>query len=320
MSALRVGFAGTPGFAAEALSAIAEAGFSVALVLTRPDRPRGRGLALAPSPVKVLAEELGVAVLTPAALRTDEDRAPLLATPLDVLVVAAYGLILPPAVLGWPRHGALNIHASLLPRWRGAAPIQRALLAGDPTTGVTIMQMDPGLDTGPIVTGTEVPIEPRETAGSLTDKLARAGALSIVSALEQLDRDGALPSAPQPAAGVSYAAKIAREEAALDWVRAAAELDRVVRAFDPVPGAHVRWRDDTVKVWAAEPVPEMRGEAPGTVTAVGKAGIEVACGTGGLRLIEVQPAGGRRMPAAAFAAGHQVTPGARFGPVPAPAP
>jgi methionyl-tRNA formyltransferase len=312
VSVLRVGFAGTPGFAAEALSAILAAGHSVPLALTQPDRPRGRGLALAASPVKGLALERRIPVLQPATLKSEEDRQAMLAITVDVLVVAAYGLILPPAVLAWPRHGALNIHASLLPRWRGAAPIQRALLAGDPTTGITIMQMDAGLDTGPIVASIEVPIAPRDTAGTLTAKLAQTGAAGIVTALQRLARDGTLPASPQPRAGVTYAAKIARADAALNWALPATTLDRIVRAFDPAPGAHTQWCGATLKVWAAEPLPLTQGDAAGTVTAVEQDGIAVACGSGALRLVTVQPAGGKRMAAAAFAAGHGVAPGARF--------
>ncbi len=312
MPALRVGFAGTPVFAAEALAAILTAGFAVPLVLTQPDRPSGRGLKLSPSPVKLRAIEHGIPVLQPPSLKTDAARAEALAVRLDVLVVAAYGLILPPAVLAWPRHGGLNIHASKLPRWRGAAPIQRALLAGDSVTGVTIMQMDAGLDTGPMIEVVDVPIAARETAGTLTARLAAAGAAAIVTVLERLARDGALAATPQPADGVTYAAKIGRADAALDWTQSSAMLDRTVRAFDPAPGAFTQWGAETVKVWSAEPVTDASG-AQGTVVAVGPDGVDVACGSGALRLRTVQPAGGKRMPATAFAAGRALGPGARFG-------
>jgi methionyl-tRNA formyltransferase len=312
---MRVGFAGTPDFADRALAAVREAGHTLPLVLTQPDRPHGRGLRLAPSPVKSYAVEHGLPVLQPASLKAEEQRAPVLAIPLDVLVVAAYGLILPPAVLAWPCHGCLNIHASRLPRWRGAAPIARAIEAGDAATGVTIMQMDAGLDTGPMIDLVEVPIAERETAGTLHDKLAAAGAAAIVATLARLARDGHLDAVPQPAEGVTYAAKIDRAEAALDWQRPAVELDRRVRAFDPAPGAHTTWEGKLLKIGAARPVTATARAEPGTVLAVGTQGIDVASGEGtALRVATVKPGGGRWMEAAAFAAGHGVSPGARFGP------
>ncbi len=314
MKALRVGFAGTPTFASAALGAILAAGYQVPLVLTQPDRPKGRGLVVEPSPVKALALAHGIPVFQPATLKTDFDRA----APLDVLVVAAYGLILPPPVLKWPRHGAINIHASLLPRWRGAAPIQRAIEAGDTTTGVTIMQMDAGLDTGPVIAAVDVPIAPRDTAGTLHDRLAATGAAAIVAALDQLLRDGALPATPQPADRVTYADKIARAEAAINWTRPAASIERTVRAFDPVPGAHTIVGGQSLKVWAATVVTTTialgsSSAPPGAVLLISSDGIDVACGDGTLRLHAVQPAGGKRMPANAFAAGRVIGPGARFG-------
>ncbi len=312
MPSLRVGFAGTPPFAAEALSAILAAGYAVPLVLTQPDRPSGRGLRLTRSPVKELAAARGIPVLQPPSLKLEVARAEALAVSIDVLVVAAYGLILPPAVLAWPRCGGLNIHASLLPRWRGAAPIQRAILAGDPVTGVTIMQMDAGLDTGPMVERIEVAVAPRENAGTLTAKLASAGAAAIVAVLGRLAHDDVLPVKPQPDAGVTYAAKIGRAEAAIDWTLPAVALDRVVRAFDPTPGAFAHWRGEPVKIWGAEPAIAAAAE-PGTVLAMGAEGVDVACGDGALRLRTLQPAGGRRMAAVAFAAGHAIALGARFG-------
>lgn len=314
---MRVGFAGTPGFAALALEAILAAGFEVRLVLTQPDRPKGRGLRAEPSPVKRLAVTRSLPVLQPASLKTDAARAPLLAIPLDVLVVAAYGLILPPAVLSWPAHGCINIHASLLPRWRGAAPIQRAIAAGDKATGVTIMQMDAGLDTGAMIERTTVPIAPRETAGTLHDKLAAAGARSVVAALTRLARAGVLAATPQPAAGATYAAKVERTDAAIDWSGSAEAIDRLIRAFDPVPGAATWLSGHGVKVWRADPIAQVSAAAAGTVVSAGKEGIDVACGQGVLRLREVQPASGKRMSAAAFAAGHGVVAGTRFA---APAP
>jgi methionyl-tRNA formyltransferase len=313
---LRVGFAGTPAFAATALRSIAEAGFSIALVLTRPDKPKGRGLKEAASEVKLEAGRRGFEALQPPSLRTPEGRAPVLAQPLDVLVVAAYGLILPQDVLRWPRHGCLNIHASRLPRWRGAAPIQRAIEAGDRHTAITIMQMDEGLDTGPIVDVAPVAIEPRETAGSLHDKLAAVGARAIVDALERLERDGSLSSTAQPDEGATYARKIGRDDARIDWSRDAAAIDRQVRAFDPVPGASTELAGQPLKVWRAEPADGRTRAGPGTVVAIDDAWT-VATGEGALRILELQPAGGRRMTAKAFAAGRAVVPGAVLGAPPA---
>jgi len=315
---MRVGFAGTPAFAASALAAILDRGFAVPIVLTQPDRPQGRGLKTAPSPVKALALAQGLPVLQPATLKADAARAALLALPVDVLVVAAYGLILPQPVLDWPRRGCLNIHASVLPRWRGAAPIHRALLAGDEETGITIMGMDAGLDTGPIHDVARIPVAARETGGSLHDKLARLGAQSVVGVLERLVRDGALHGRAQPAEGVTYAAKITRADAAIDWRADAAAIDRQVRAFDPAPGAFTTVDRSPVKLWAAQPAAGAAPQAePGVVLAVDAGGLVVACGQGLLRLTEVQPAGGRRMAAAAFAAGRRIAAGGRFDVVPA---
>ena len=313
---MRVGFAGTPAFAAAALQAIADAGHTVPVVLSQPDRPHGRGLKLQASPVKQLAAMLAIPVAQPASLKRPEDRAALLGLPLDVLVVAAYGLILPPEVLAWPRHGALNIHASRLPRWRGAAPIQRAIEAGDVSTGITIMQMDRGLDTGPVVQAVDIAIDSRETAGSLHDKLMAAGAALIVDVLGRLEREGSLAAAPQPEAGATYAQKIEAADARIDWRRPARVLDRKIRALDPVPGALALWQGTEVKIWSAEIVPRDQAAPAGTVLAVGGRGIDVACGDavedGALRITSMQPAAGRRMPATAFVAGRPVSPGMIF--------
>ncbi len=313
---MRIGFAGTPAFAAAVLGSLRDAGFALALVLTQPDRPRGRGLNVVPSPVKRVALDEGVPVYEPAKLAPEAVRAPLLANPLDVLVVAAYGLILPAAVLAWPRYGCINVHASLLPRWRGAAPIQRALLAGDVETGVTLMQMDAGLDTGPILDAVRVPIGPRDTAGTLEHKLAAQGAGCLIAHLRRLAAGSAAPPVAQPAEGVTYAAKIRKAEADIDWSASAADVDRQVRAFDPVPGASTLLAGERVKLWRAHPVPLVApGMTPGTLLATAGDAIVVACGDGALGIAELQPAGGRRMSAAAFVAGHRIAPGARCGTV-----
>jgi methionyl-tRNA formyltransferase len=314
---MRVGFAGTPAFAASALEAILAAGFPVPLVLTRPDRPQGRGMRVQPSPVKALASATGVPVLQPPTLRTAEARASALAVRLDVLVVAAYGLILPPEVLAWPRHGCVNIHASLLPRWRGAAPIERAILAGDRETGISLMQMDAGLDTGPLIEQAAIPIAADETGGTLTARLAEAGAVAIVAALGRLRAEGVLPATPQPEAGVSYAPKIARSETQIDWTASAAANARRIRAFAPSPGASAILGARKLLLRRAEAVAAAASTraAPGSVLAAGASGIVIACGEGSLRVLELQPAGGRTMSAAAFVAGRGVAAGDVFAPI-----
>ncbi|MDQ2962715.1 MAG: methionyl-tRNA formyltransferase [Pseudomonadota bacterium] len=309
---MRVGFAGTPAFAAAALEAILDASLPVAVVLTQPDRARDRGWRPKPSPVKSLAAARGIAVLQPASLKAAEERAPIIAITLDVLVVAAYGLILPESILEWPAWGCINIHASLLPRWRGAAPIQRALLAGDRETGVAIMRMDKGLDTGPIIARHAVPIAARETAGSLHDKLAAVGARAIVSTLSDLRRDGRLPAEAQPDEGATYATKLDPAETVIDWSASADAIARSVRAFDPAPGARTTLAGAALKIWEASPLPGRFG-APGVVAWVEAAGIVVACGEGALNVTRLQRAGGKRMPAAAFLAGHELATGTRLG-------
>ena len=309
---MRVGFAGTPAFAAAALEAIAAAGFDIPLVLTRPDRPRGRGLALQPPEVKVVAGRLGLPTVQPTSVKPPDVQAQLFSTRLDVLIVAAYGLILPPAVLAWPRHGALNIHASLLPRWRGAAPVQRAILAGDAQTGITIMQMDAGLDTGPIVDVARVAIGPRDTAGALLGTLTAVGATLMVEVLQRLQRDGALSSTAQPADGATYAGKVERGEAMIDWREDAASVDRRIRAFDPTPGAHTCLREQTWKIWSAEPHGANGGAQPGEVIEVDAQAITVACGRDVLRIRELQPAGSKRLSASAIANGRRLVRGDVF--------
>lgn len=306
---MRVIFSGTPEFAAIALDAILAAGYSVPLVLTQPDRPAGRGLTLQASPVKQLALKHGLPLHQPPSLKSEEARQPIIDARSDIMVVAAYGLILPQAALDIPRLGCLNIHASLLPRWRGAAPIQRAILAGDAETGVTIMRMEAGLDTGPMLLKESLPIADTDSAGILHDKLAVLGARLIVEALPRLER-GELAGEVQPAEGVTYAAKLEKAEASLDWRQPAMALSRAVRAFNPFPGATAQIDGQAIKIWRAEPVPGM-GE-PGMVLAAGADGIVVACGEGALRLTELQKSGGKRLPAADFLRGFALKPGRRF--------
>lgn len=296
---MRVVFAGTPDFAARALEAIAAAGYVIPLVLTQPDRPAGRGLKLASSAVARAAAALSIPVVKPASLRVPEALEPLRAAHGDVMVVAAYGLLLPRAVLDLPPGGCLNIHASLLPRWRGAAPIHRAILAGDDRTGISIMRMDEGLDTGPVLFEAAIAIGARETTGALTAKLASLGAEAIVAALKAL---GTLAPRPQDASLATYAAKVSKAEARLDWSRHPAELDRQVRAFDPSPGAEALVQGEVLKVWAADPIAEGRG-IPGSVLHAEGDDLMIACGTGALALRIVQRPGGRKMSAAEFLRG-----------------
>jgi methionyl-tRNA formyltransferase len=305
---MKVAFAGTPEFAAAALEAILAAGFDVPLVLTQPDRPAGRGMQLQPSPVKRVALAAGIPVHQPEKLRTPEQQAPLAAVQADVLVVAAYGIILPQAVLDLPRHGSLNIHASLLPRWRGAAPIHRAIQAGDAATGITIMQMDAGLDTGPMLLSRAEAIHADDTTGSLHDRLAQLGADMIVEALRALP--GGLTATPQPADGVTYAAKIGKTEASVDWNRPAAELERAIRAFNPFPGAVATLQQTPVKLWRARAI-DAAG-TPGEVLLAEGAGVIVACGEGALCITELQKPGGKRLPAAEVLRGMPIAAGSRF--------
>lgn len=297
-------FAGTPEFARVALAAISNAGHEVALVLTQPDRPSGRGMKPTPSPVKQEAEKRGIPVHQPASLKDPATHEPIKAAQAEVMVVVAYGLILPQAVLDLPARGCLNIHASLLPRWRGAAPIQRAIEAGDADTGIGIMQMEAGLDTGPVLLEKRLPIIETDTGASLHDKLAELGAQAIVEALDKLNE---LKPMPQPEQGVTYAAKLSKEEARLDWTLPAEVLARRIRAFNPVPGAWTPFNGEPLKIWQAQVVPG-KGR-PGEVLEAAAGRLVVACGENALRLIELQKAGARRMDAAAFLAGMKITPG-----------
>jgi methionyl-tRNA formyltransferase len=317
---LRVIFAGTPEFAAAALAAVHEAGFAVPLVLTQPDRPAGRGMKLQASPVKRYAEEHGIAVAQPPSLRRNgkfpaEAAAAidqLRATPHDVMVVAAYGLLLPQEVLDIAPHGCINIHASLLPRWRGAAPIHRAIEAGDAETGITLMQMDAGLDTGAMISEVRTPIHDTDTTATLHDRLAAAGAKLIVDALIDLERNGKLAATPQPAEGATYAEKIGKHEAALDWRRPAAELARQIRAFDPFPGGAATLDATVLKIWSATPTDAPRKAEPGTIVDVSPEGVVVTCGEGALRITQLQKPGGKRLPVRDFLAGSTLAAGQRF--------
>lgn len=300
---MRIAFAGTPAFAVVPLRALA-ARHTIVGVLTQPDRPAGRGRALAASAVKAEATERGWPVAQPFTLRTPADRAELEGWQPEVLVVVAYGLILPPAVLGLPRHGCLNVHASLLPRWRGAAPIQRAILAGDAESGVAIMRMEAGLDTGPVYDTRRVAIGPRMTAGELHDRLAELGAEALLAVLDGIEA-GTARAHPQAAEGVTYARKIGKDEARIDWRASATVIDRQVRAFNPWPIAETRFRGEQLRILRAQPIAAAAAvrHAPGTVLGVDAAGVRVACGEGVLLLESVQRAGRRPVPAFDFALG-----------------
>lgn len=322
---MKIIFAGTPVFAARALAALLDAGHEIALVLTQPDRPAGRGMKTAVSAVKRLAQQQGLALLQPASLKQPELHAQLAAIGAEVMVVAAYGLILPAAVLNIPRHGCLNIHASLLPRWRGAAPVQRAILAGDRETGITIMQMDQGLDTGATLLQQGIPIAPDDTAQTLLDKLAVLGARCAVDVLALLQQQqGKLVATPQDSTTASYAAKLEKTEAEIDWRMNAEQINRAVRAYNPQPGAYTTMRGSPLKIWQAKPsgAGGSAGEAmclvsrigsPGEIVASGREGISVMCGDGSMLVLEVvQQPGGKKLGAAEFLAGHALQPGDRF--------
>ncbi len=319
---MRVVFAGTPEFARVALERLHAAGFEIPLVLTQPDRPAGRGMKLQASPVKQFALEHGMTVVQPHSLRLDgkypEDaaaaRAAIEAAHADVMVVAAYGLILPQWVLDSFQLGCLNIHASLLPRWRGAAPIHRAIEAGDAETGVTIMQMDAGLDTGDMLLVERLPIAADDSTGSLHDTLATLGGRLIVEALE-LAACGGFKPAKQPAEGVTYAHKIEKQEAIIDWAQPAVVIERRIRAFNPFPGASTSWQGEAIKLWQGQvgDAAPASSQPPGTVLAADASGIVVQCGQGVLRLTELQRAGGKRLPVTDFLRGYALPVGAVLG-------
>ncbi len=314
---MKVVFAGTPEFARVALERLLATGFEVPLVLTQPDRPAGRGMKLQASPVKQCAQAHDIPVIQPHSLRLDGKypdeaaaaRDALLAVQPDLMVVAAYGLILPQWVLDLPAKGCLNIHASLLPRWRGAAPIHRAIESGDAETGVTIMQMDIGLDTGDMCLMEKLPIADTDTTASLHDKLADLGGRMIVEALE-LSACGGLTRMPQPEEGVTYAHKIEKTESTVNWADSAAQIDRRVRAFNPFPAASTRIGDEVVKLWSCKIDSNSRATdvAYGQILSVNDDGVVVACGEGALRITELQRPGGKRLPAADFLRGHALQP------------
>lgn len=298
MTAHRIVFAGTPDFALASLRALVDAGMPPVAVLTQPDRPSGRGRKLTASPVKRYALDLMLPVLQPATLRDAEAQADIALLKPDVMVVAAYGLLLPQAVLDLPRHGCVNVHASLLPRWRGAAPIQAAILAGDAESGVCLMKMEAGLDTGPVFAEARVAIGAATTAGELHDELALQGGKLLAGRLGEI-LEGCLAPCPQDDALATYAAKIDKRDARLDWSQPAVQLERAVRAYNPVPGANFGFCDERIKAWRARVGSACDGP-PGELLSAGADGIEVACGEGSLVLTELQRPGRTRISAAEF--------------------
>jgi methionyl-tRNA formyltransferase len=318
---LRVAFAGTPEFAVPTLRALAASALTLVGVLTQPDRPAGRGRALTGGPVKRVAQELNLPLSQPATLRSPEAAALVASWAADVLVVVAYGLILPPAVLALPRLGCINVHASLLPRWRGAAPVQRAILAGDTETGITIMQMDAGLDTGPILAQERTPIGPEESAQQLLERLGALGAALLLSTLGQAQQ-GLLRPRAQPDQGVAYAAKIGKAEARIDWGRSAGQIARQVRAFNPRPVAETLWQGEQLRIWEARAIgagdaggtggAPLSAPQPGDVLGLTHGELLIQCGEGRLALLTLQLAGRRPVTAREFATARALT-GSRLG-------
>lgn len=296
---MRVVFAGTPEFAVPTLDALLSAGEDVAGVYTQPDRPAGRGRRSRPSPVKRRAQAAGLPVFQPESLGNESERARLTDLAPDVVVVVAYGLLLPPAILEVPRLGCINVHASLLPRWRGAAPVHRAILAGDRETGVSIMQMTEGLDTGPVLHRRAIPIRETDTAGELHDRLAELGARALVDTLPRLAAGTATPEA-QDDARASHAAKLSKAEARIDWSSPADEIARRVRAFNPWPVCQSEWNGETVRIWEAEALPDPSPDPAGTVVDAGPGGIDVAAKDGTVRIRRLQLPGKRPVSAADF--------------------
>ncbi|SER38863.1 methionyl-tRNA formyltransferase [Nitrosomonas sp. Nm51] len=309
---MKIIFAGTPVFAATALNALITADHEIVSVLTQPDRPAGRGMKMAASAVKQIADTHGLTVLQPPTLKDPSWHALISEVNADAMVVAAYGLILPESVLSIPRYGCFNIHASLLPRWRGAAPIQRAIQSGDKETGITIMQMNAGLDTGDMLLKKSIPILPDDTAQTLHDKLCTVGADSIVNALSLLQQKKLIPIR-QDESQACYAAKIQKSEANINWQQPALEIERKIRAFNPAPGTYTTFQENQIKIWQAKAVPG-QSDQPGKIMAIEKNGIIVSCGSGLLRLETVQKPGGKKLTAADFSAGLKIFAGNHFGP------
>jgi len=311
MMPLKIIFAGTPDFAVPALAALIEAGCDVKLVLTQPDRPSGRGMKLKASPVKELATQHQIEVFQPETLKDVDVQSHIADVSADVMIVAAYGLIIPTNVLEMPRFGCYNIHASLLPRWRGAAPIHRSLLAGDAETGVTIMEVVPALDAGAMVSKGVLAIGERDTTQSLHDELAKMGADLMVDAMRQLAESGGLSSVQQDDSLVTYAAKLQKAEASIDWSNSADLISRQVRAFNPFPVAHAMLNGEVCRIWMATSASDFVNENPGIVLEVGSA-IKVACGSGVLTIEELQLPGGKRLKAKDFVVGHDLKVGQYF--------
>ena len=311
MTPLKIIFAGTPDFAVPALAALIEAGYDVKLVLTQPDRPSGRGMKLKASPVKELATQHQIEIFQPETLKDVDVQSHIADVNADVMIVAAYGLIIPTNVLEMPRFGCYNIHASLLPRWRGAAPIHRSLLAGDAETGVTIMEVVPALDAGAMVSKGVLAIGERDTTQSLHDELAKMGADLMVDAMRQLAESGGLSSVQQDDSLVTYAAKLQKAEASIDWSNSADLISRQVRAFNPFPVAHAMLNGEVCRIWMATSASDFVNEKPGIVLEVGSA-IKVACGSGVLTIEELQLPGGKRLKAKDFVVGHDLKVGQYF--------
>lgn len=309
---MRVIFMGTPDFSVGALKALAENGYEIAGVVTQPDKPRGRGKASAMTPVKEAALELGLTVYQPARVREQSFMDTVRALNPDVIVVSAFGQIIPKALLELPRYGCVNIHASLLPKYRGAAPIQWAVMDGEPVSGVTIMQMDEGLDTGDMLAKTEVPLEPDETGGSLFDKLSRAGAELLIRTLPALEQGTLTPEKQPLESPTAYARMIRKEDGRIDWNLEAEAIERRIRGLNPWPSAYTELTGKILKIWRAEVLPKESGQAPGTVTEAGKGGFCVQTGKGVLRLLEVQLEGKKRMDAQAFLRGFHAAPGMKL--------